>query len=312
MQKDLKSEWDQFIKAYILRVIGVERPESAGASDPTSTDVVWTIKISSEDAIFFEENRPLIEKLVRFLFPMAGEPMHTPPQVNYQDILEAIPIISSKIWDHKSIIHIVQIIHKIRTTLYNLRYVNYRMDLLRFASTPYSPPQEQRCDLIRAWYKTNDIKIKTSKLCNELFLMGGTHLVRQGRNAFFYRMPAKENWQTITGFLKALEKEIITPWLNSATHVLARIQYEDEQLYVTADLLMDATLILIQPGSSGTDLRRLETLIELLETVHLLRKKGLLIESAVLFQPLSGLWLEIDIKNWCGDTLDNYLRSKIT
>jgi hypothetical protein len=142
--------------------------------------------------------------------------------------------------------------------------------------------------------------------------MGGTHLVRQGRNAFFYRMPAKENWQTITGFLKALEKEIITPWLNSATHVLARIQYEDEQLYVTADLLMDATLILIQPGSSGTDLRRLETLIELLETVHLLRKKGLLIESAVLFQPLSGLWLEIDIKNWCGDTLDSYLRSKIT
>jgi len=311
LQKDLKSEWEQFIKAYILRVIGVERPESGGSSDQTASDVVWTIKISAEDAQFFEENRPLIEKLVRYLFPLAGEPMHTPPHVDYQDILEAIPVISNKTWDHKSLIHIVQIIHKIRTTLYNLRYVDYRMDLLRFASTSYSPPQEQRCDLIRAWYKTNDLSIKTNRLCNEVFLMGGTHIVRQGRNAFFYRMPTKENWDTVTDFLKALEKEIIAPWLNSATHVLARIQYEDEQIYVTADLLMDATLILIQPGSSGLDLRRLEILIELLETVHLLRKKGLLIESAVLFQPLSGLWIEIDIKNWSGETLDRYLRNKI-
>ena len=291
----------------------MKRPESAGASDQVASDVVWTIKISSEDSQFFEQNRAIIERLVRYLFPLAGDALHTPPQVNYQDILEALQYVFPKIlWDHKSLIHIVQIIHKIRTTLYNLRYVEYRMDLLRFAPIPHAPPQELRCDLIRAFYKTNDLQLSTHSLYKELFLMGGTHIVRQGRNALFYRQPTDEAWSTVTGFLKALEKHIILPWTNSATDILARIHYEDEQLTATADLIMDKTVILIQPGSSALDMRRLEILIELFETVHLLRKKGLQIESAVLFQPLSGLWLEIDVKNWCGITLDNYIRAKLT
>ena len=75
---------------------------------------------------------------------------------------------------------------------------------------------------------------------------------------------------------------------------------------------MDKTLVLIQPGSSGLDMRRLEILIELFETVHLMRKKGHTIESAVLFQPLSGLWMELDVKTWCGESLDHYLRSKLS
>jgi len=313
LQKDLKSEWEQFLKSYILRVIGVKRPESAGASDQVASDVVWTIKISSDDSQFFEENRPIIERLVRYLFPLAGDAFHTPPQVNYQDILEALQHVFPKIvWDHKSLIHIVQILHKIRTTLYNLRYVEYRMDLLRFAPIAHAPPQEQRCDLISAFYKTNDLQISSHSLYKELFLMGGTHIVRQGRNALFYRQPTTENWSTVTLFLKALEQHIINPWTNTATDILARIQYEDEQLTATADLIMDKTLILIQPGSSGLDLRRLEVLIELFETVHLLRKKGLQIESAVLFQPLSGLWLEIDVTHWNGTTLDDYIRSKLS
>lgn len=312
LQKDLKSEWEQFIKTYILRLIGVKRPESAGAVDQVASDVVWTIKISAEDALFFEENRPVIEKLVRFLFPLAGSPLHTPPQVNYQDIMEALPLVCPNInWDHTSLIHIVQIIHKIRTTLYNLRYVNYRMDLLRFSTIPYSPPQEMRCDLIRAWYTSNNLSIKTKEMCSELFLLGGTHIVRQGRNAYFYRQPSKENWIQVKGFLDSLEKEIVSPWVNSATDILARIQYEDEEITTTADLVIDKTLILFQQGSSGLDMRRLEIILELLETVHLMRKKGHLIESAVLFQPLSGLWMELDIKLWSGEILDSYIRSKL-
>lgn len=312
LQKDLKSEWDQFIKTYILRVLGLQRPESAGASDPVASDVVWTIKISAEDAVFFEDNRQIIEKLVRYLFPLAGEPFHTPPQVNYQDILEALSQINiTKKWDRISLIHIVQIIHKIRTTLYNLRYVEFRMDLLRFAAISYSPPQEQRCDLIGAWYKTNDLTNNSLDILKELFLMGGTHIVRQGRNKFFYRQPTEENWNTVRPFLKVLEAEILTPWAHSATDILARTQYEDEQIISTADLIMDKTLIMIQPGSSGLDLRRLEILIELFETVHLMRKKGHVIESAVLFQPLSGLWMELDVIKWSGTVLDNYIRSKL-
>jgi hypothetical protein len=71
---------------------------------------------------------------------------------------------------------------------------------------------------------------------------------------------------------------------------------------------MDRTLISIQPGSSGMDLKRLDIIIELFETVHLLRKKGHGIDKAVLFQPLSGLWIEMDLANWNGEVLDNYIR----
>lgn len=312
LQKDLKAEWEQFLKTYILRLIGVKRPESAGAVDQIASDVVWTIKISAEDAKFFDEFRPVIEKLVRFLFPLAGSPLHTPPQVNYQDIMEALPMVCPNLkWDRASLIQIVQIIHKIRTTLYNLRYVNYRMDLLRFSTIPYSPPQEQRCDLIRAWYTANNLKIPTKDICSELFLLGGTHIVRQGRNAYFYRQPTKEHWLHVKGFLQSLEKDIVNPWLTSASDLLARIQYEDEEITTTADLVIDKTLILFQSGSSSLDMRRLEIILELLETVHLMRKKGQAIESAVLFQPLSGLWMEIDVKTWSGDILDMYLRSKL-
>jgi hypothetical protein len=312
LQRDLKHEWDQFLKSYILHYIGTQRPESGGTSDSVATDVVWTIKINVEDALFFETHRHVIEKLVRWLFPLAGDPGHVPPQVTYQDILDVLPKVSNTIWDHKSLIHIVQIIHKIRTTIYNLRFVEYRMDLLRFHPIPYSPPQEQRCDLIRAWYKTNKLSIETRWLCNELFLMGGTYIVRQGRNALFYKRPSSQDWDSIKTYLENLEFHILKSWCSTATDILARIQYEDEQLSAQGDLLMDKTLITIQPGSSGMDLKRLDTIIEIFETVHLLRIKGHVIDSAVLFQPLSGLWLEMNLTDWNGAALDTYLRKVCT
>ena len=101
------------------------RAESGGSTDPVASDVVWTIKIAAEDAMFFDENQTTIERIIRYLFPLAGEPLHTPPQITYQDILESLSFLfPTKTWDHPSLIHIVQIIHKIRTTLYNLRYVD--------------------------------------------------------------------------------------------------------------------------------------------------------------------------------------------
>jgi hypothetical protein len=311
-QKDLRQEWNYFLKAYILRIIGIRRPESGGSSDPIASDIVWTIKIGAEDAVFFDENQNIIEELVRYLFPLAGAAHHTPPQITYQDILEALNLLYPlKKWDHDSLIHIVQIIHKIRTTLYNLRYVEFRIDLLRFALIPYCPPQEQRCDLIRAWYKTNLLSIPSLSLVPEIFLMGAIHMVRQGRNALFYRQPTGAELGEVNEFLERLESDIITQWCSDAQIILARVQYEDEQLTTSADIIMDSTLVQIQPGSNGNDLKRLEILIELFATVHLMRKMGNKITSAALFQPLSGLWIEMNLDSWDGEILDTYLRSKI-
>jgi hypothetical protein len=311
-QKDVKAEWEQFMRSYILRVLGVLRPECAGKNDPIASDVVWTIKIAGDDAAFFTEHQVIIEQLVRYLFPLAGAPKHTPPQITYQDVLDALQyLFPDKLWDHPSIIHIIQIIHKIRTTLYNLRYVDFRIDLLRFACISYSPPQEQRCDLIRAWYRVNQQSIASTSLCPEIFLMGGTHIVKQGRNALFYKKPCAQDWAVVSEFLQRLEKDILKNWAQNAGDILARVQYEDEQVGTTADLLMDATLVTIQPGSTVLEMRRLETLIEVFFTAHLIRKLGHKIETVALFQPLSGLWIEMDLREWDGEELDNYLRSKI-
>jgi hypothetical protein len=311
-QKDLQNEWGQFLKAYILRVIGTYRAESGGKTDAIASDVVWTIKIAAEDAIFFDENQSIIERIVRFLFPLAGDPLHTPPQITYHDILEALAkLYPSKTWDHPSVIHIVQIIHKIRTTLYNLRYVEYRMDLLRFASISYSPPQEYRCDLIRAWFKTTQSATPSINLLPELYLMGGTHIVKQGRNLLFYRQPKPAEWASVRDYLCRLENDILQNWVINAETILARVQYEDEELTASADLIMDKALVQIQHGSTLQEMKRLELLVELFAQAHLVRTLGYEINTVVLFQPLSGLWLEMDITDWDGETLDAYLRSKL-
>lgn len=311
-RKDLKQEWEQFIKTYILRVIGLLRPESGGTTDQVATDVVWTIKIGREDAEFFSENQAVIERVVRFLFPLAGDPLHTPPNISYPEIVEALNYLYPNThWGDDTILHIIQIVHKIRTTIYNLRFVSYRMDLLRFYPISYSPPQECRCDLIKAWYRTTKTTLPSLTLLPEIFLMAGTHIVKQGRNALFFKKPTQEDWQTVTEYLDRLEKDILSKWVANSKDLLARVQYEDEQLIVCADLVIENTLVTFNSGTNPGEMKRLEVLVELFETVHLIRQRGLLIKSAAIFQPLSGLWIEMDLSKWDGGLLDKHIRSKL-
>ena len=311
-KKDIKQEWEQFLKAFILHVIGCKRPESGGTTDQIASDVVWTIKIGREDAEFFKENQAIIERLVRYLFPLAGSPLHTPPNITYPEIVGALVYLYPNIqWVTEVVLKIIQIVHKIRTTIYNLRFVQYRMDLLRFFPISYSPPQEHRCNLINAWHRTTQTALPSILLLPELFLMGGTHIVKQGRNALFFKQPSQQEWASVKEYLIRLESDILQNWCTNSQDILARVQYEDEQLIVCADLLLENTLIMINTGSTANEMKRLETLVELFETVHLIRQKGFLIKSAALFQPLSGLFIEIDISNWDGTVLDNYIRSKV-
>jgi hypothetical protein len=141
--------------------------------------------------------------------------------------------------------------------------------------------------------------------------MGGTHVVKQGRNALFFKQPAQEHWQTVIEYLSRLEKDILLNWCNNSQDILARVQYEDEQLIVCADLIMENTLIIINSGSTANEMKRLELLVEVFETVHLIRQKGFLLKTAAIFQPLSGLWIEMDISNWDGSVLDKHIRSKV-
>jgi hypothetical protein len=311
-KKDIKQEWEQFLKAFILHVIGCKRPESGGTTDQIASDVVWTIKIGREDAEFFKENQSIIERLVRYLFPLAGSPLHTPPNITYPEIVGALVYLYPNIqWVTEIVLKIIQIVHKIRTTIYNLRFVQYRMDLLRFFPISYSPPQEHRCNLINAWHRTTQTALPSILLLPELFLMGGTHIVKQGRNALFFKQPTQQEWTSVKEYLTRLESDILQNWCTNAQDILARVQYEDEQLIVCADLLLENTLIMINTGSTANEMKRLETLVELFETVHLIRQKGFLIKSAALFQPLSGLFIEMDMSNWDGTVLDNYIRSKV-
>ncbi len=308
----LKQEWDHFIRAFILRVIGSYRPESGGTFDSVASDVVWTIKIGREDAEFFSENQSTIERLVRYLFPLAGEPLHTPPNISYPEMVGAMDyLFPDAAWSNETIIRIIQIVHKIRTTIYNLRFVRYRMDLLRFFPIAYSPPQEYRCDLINAWYRTTQTSLPSLSVLPEIFLMGGTHIVKQGRNALFYKQPKEHDWKYVKEYLERLESDILMNWCVNAQDILARVEYDDEQLLVCADLVMENTLIQINPGTTANEMKRLEILVELFETVHLIRQKGFLIKSAAIFQPLSGLWIEMDLSSWDGSVLDKHIRSKV-
>jgi hypothetical protein len=141
--------------------------------------------------------------------------------------------------------------------------------------------------------------------------MGGTHVVKDGRNALFFKQPTKDDWLTVRDYLAKLDTDILQNWCSNSQDILARVQYDDEQLIVCADLIMENTLIHFNTGSTPNEMKRLEILVEIFETVHLIRQKGFLITTAAIFQPLSGMWIEMDLSQWDGSVLDKYIRAKI-
>jgi len=301
-------EFFDFIQAYWHRQVGLLRPESGGLWDRVAQEVTWTVKIAAEDAALFEEERELFEHLVDHFFADT-EPGTAPPQIYYTEILAAIQTATSgRHFEQTQLIRIIQIIHKMRTMLYNLRFAAVRLTDLRFAPIRHTPPQEFRCALIESWRHYTSKATDTSLL--DIYQIGLCRTLAAGRSGVVAALPGVREFARIQPFLTELRSKIAA-LLKQATYVLSRCTVEiAPDITGTADLLVDETAWFFVAGESPSELQRLDRLVAILLTVHGLRKAGYKVEAATLYQPLTGLTVSWPLPAASFDLLCGYVQAR--
>jgi hypothetical protein len=308
-EQGMVTEFYDFLRAFWHREVASQRPESGGQWDRDAQRVIWTIKIAAEDAAIFEKHRDLFDDLAtRFFGKMdRGDP---PPQIYYTEVLAAIPSSIAKELEQPDIIRIIQIIHKMRTSLYNLRFANITLDEIRFAPIRHSPPQESRCSLIEAWrvYTTttaNHSDMTPYALLNASYMIGLCRALSEGRSGVLTNLPGAREWSRCADFLEELRGRIRTLVTdNKKRPILCRVQAElVPGVQAEADMLVGTTAWFFVSGDKSSELHRLDRLVGILLTVHALREAGHTVHKAVLMQMITGLTLEVNMEDWVSSTL---------
>ena len=303
-EQGMAMEFYDFLRAFWHREIASHRPDSGGQWDRDAQRVIWTIKIAAEDAAIFERHRELFDDLAtRFFGKMnRGDP---PPQIYYTEVLAAIPPAIVASLEQADMIRIIQIVHKMRTALYNLRFANITLDEIRFAPIRHSPPQESRCPLIEAWRTYTSGKEKDLALLNATYMVGLCRALSEGRSGVLTNLPGAREWSRCSVFLDDLRKRIAELTVtNKKTAILCRVQAELVAGVMTeADMLVGTTAWFFVSGDKASELHRLDRLVAVLLTVHALRKADHKVEKITLFQMITGLTLELVVDGWTASEL---------
>ena len=292
VEQGMTREFFDFIRAYWFREVAVLRPESGGQWDREAQRLIWTVKIAAEDAVFFEANRPLFEDLADRFFGLTprGSP---PPQIYYVEVLAAIP--KPHAFTQADLIRIIQIVHKMRTVLYNLRFANIALSDMQFAPIRHAPPQESRCQLIEAWRAYTDLKEPTALL--PTYLVGLCRALGEGRSGVLASLPGEREWARSREFLAGLKARILTE--TKGHTVLCRIQTEiTEGVMTETDMLIGRTAWFFVEGDQPSELQRLDRVVTILLTVHALRAASFVVDHVCLFQMITGLTHTWPVNTW--------------
>jgi hypothetical protein len=303
-EQGLAVEFVAFLRALWFREVAVVRPESGGQWDREAQRLIWTIKIAPEDAALFEAYRPLFEALLDRFFG-ATVPGEAPPQIYYVELLAAIRAEApGTAFEHSDIIRIIQIIHKMRTMLYNLRFAAVALSDLQFAPIRHSPPQESRCELIRAWRRYTDptgSPLSPTPTADELlpiYLVGLCQSIAAGRAGVIVNLPGEREWVRCREFLREFRARA-RACATATAPVLCRLQAElVPGVVAEADMLVGETVWFFVGGDAPSELQRLDRALQILLTVHALRRAGHTIARVYLFQLVTGAAAEWSVADW--------------
>lgn len=296
------SEFFDFLRAFWLREVGVLRPESGGQWDRDAQQIIWTVKIAAEDAALFESRRPLFEELAKRFFGSTSRGA-APPQIYYTEILAAMGP-AAKEMSQADVIRTIQIIHKMRTMLYNLRFANIAFEDLQFAPIRHTPPQETRCQLIEAWRTyTNGIQLPDTPTFTQLlpvYLVGLCRALTEGRSGVLAQLPGEREWAQCRDFLRAFRAQVAAAVTGPAAKpVLCRVSAEVVPgVVAAADMIVGDTAWFFVGGDQPSELQRLERMVMVLLTVHALRIAGHHIQNVCLFQMLTGQQIRWSVAEW--------------
>jgi len=303
-EQGLSNEFSDFLRAFWHREIAAHRPASGGQWDRDAHRVIWTIKIAAEDAAVFETYKPLFEALTEHFFG-ATPPGDPPPQISYVEVLAAMAREAPGThFDQPTVIRIIQIIHKMRTMLYNLRFATVRLQDFQFAPIRHTPPQETRCDLIRAWriytngrhFTLPSLPLEELNATYQVALAGNA--LSAGRTGVLIHLPGEREWTRCREFLRlfaARAGAIAT----SAPSVLCRVSAEVAPgVTAQADMIVGTTVWFLAGGENSTELQRLDRALQMLLTTHALRKAGHVITDITLYQMLTGQTQTWSVRDW--------------
>ena len=302
VEHGMVSEFFDFLRAFWLREVGVLRPESGGQWDRDAQQIIWTVKIAAEDAALFESRRPLFEELAKRFFGSTSRGA-APPQIYYTEILAAMGP-AAKEMSQADVIRTIQIIHKMRTMLYNLRFANIAFEDLQFAPIRHTPPQETRCQLIEAWRTyTNGIQLPDTPTFTQLlpvYLVGLCRALTEGRSGVLAQLPGEREWAQCRDFLRAFRAQVAAAVTGPAAKpVLCRVSAEVVPgVVAAADMIVGDTAWFFVGGDQPSELQRLERMVMVLLTVHALRIAGHHIQNVCLFQMLTGQQIRWSVAEW--------------
>jgi hypothetical protein len=301
VERGMTAEFYDFLCAFIHRQIGCVRPDSGGLWDRDAQRIIWTIKICAEDAALFMEHRDLFEKLADHFFG-ATPKGERPPMIYYQDVLASIAVYYKhpSRFDQATNIRIIQIVNKMRTVLYNLRFAHVSLSEFQLAPIRHVPPNESRCQLIEAWrtYTGSSTDMLSAHELNAMYRIGLCRSVGDGRSGVLSDslMPGEMEWVRIRPFLSQLQN-VLTTLLSShkTTPILCREQREIYPgVFATIDIRIGHAAWFFVPGDQTNELRRLDRMLIALLSVY----TDPTIQTIVLYQILTGVRLEIQIEEW--------------
>lgn len=304
-EQGMTAEFTDFLRAFWHREIAAHRPESGGQWDRDAHRVIWTIKIAAEDVVIFEAHRPLFDALIHRFFGTMMPGDH-PSVISYMEVLAAISELAPDTrFEQATLIRVIQIIHKIRTMLYNLRFAGIRLQEFQFAPIRHTPPQEARCELIRAWRTyTNGrpatLPVLPTEELNAIYQVGlaGSALAA-GRSGVLIALPGEREWARCRDFLRIFAARATTLAAETSDALLCRVQAEVAPgVTAEADMLVGAVAWFFVGGENPTELQRLDRALQILLTVHALREAGHIVREVVLYQMLTGQERRWSVADW--------------
>jgi hypothetical protein len=303
VEQGMASEFFDFLRAYWQREVGCSRPESGGFWDRDAQQLIWTIKIAAEDAAVFETHRDLIEGLAHRFFGNTT-PGDAPPHIYYTEVITAMGPAAEKL-EQAELIRIIQIVHKMRTVLYNLRQANITLADFRFAPIRHAPPQEFRCELIDAWRSyTSGTKLTTPQPTRDelgaIYKIGLCRALSEGRSGVLMSLPGEREWSRCRDFLTLFHAKVHAILDTAKSQpILCRVATElVEGVKAEADMLVGETAWFFVGGDAPSELQRLDRMLTILLTVHALRLAGHRVTRVCLFQLITGLSLEWSVVDW--------------
>lgn len=216
-------------------------------------------------------------------------------------------------WIIEEMIAVMQILHKIRSVIYNLRHVPSELNEFLLGPAKGSPPMIMRNDLITSWRRVTNRDLTNKTVVFDLYRLACVHSSRMGRNAPLYKTPEMGDLSGCMPFLEDITTHILQEIkVTNTSEIQARVNLADPLLDLNCeiDLIVGDTVIVFLDGESKAEIQRLDRWIEGLARVSIARAAKYTIKNLVYIQPLSGSVARLCLDDWDDARFRKYIQNR--